>query len=208
MSIHLITRKPLPPTRLLLSCSPAPQKHPETGRENILMGCTRSLPILLWQNDHPAVPNVDQERGMSITQGKGILGNTMPVINLLCPFCSTRADSALVVGPPSTRWTEQCLHGYVRWCNADPSSSSKVEREESTFQVAEETRAEKCSTRWEMFVDTVQTLKIEIVWKVVPCWHSGSRQHCQFSIVWLLGSFFVYCFIFHLGQNLVGGRLI
>ena len=150
MSIHLITRKPLPPTRLLLSRSPAPQKHPETGRENILKGCTRSLPILLWQNDHPAVPNVDQERGMSITQGKGILGNTMPVISLLCPFCSTRADSALVVGPPSTRWTEQCLHGYV---------SGKVEREEPTFQVAEEARAEKGSTRWETLVDTAQTLE-------------------------------------------------
>lgn len=50
-------------------------------RQNILKGCTPSLPILLWQNDHPAVPNVDQEQEMSIAQGKGILGNTMPVIS-------------------------------------------------------------------------------------------------------------------------------
>lgn len=91
MSIHPITRKQLL-SRLLLSCFPATRKHRETGRENILRGCTQSLPILLWQNDHPAMPNVDQEREMSITQAKGILGNTMPAISremLLCPFCST-----------------------------------------------------------------------------------------------------------------------
>lgn len=62
MSIHLITRKQLPLSRLLLSCFSAPQKHPKTWRKNILKGCTQSLPILLWQNDHPAMPNVDQER--------------------------------------------------------------------------------------------------------------------------------------------------
>lgn len=91
MSIHPITRKQLL-SRLLVSCFPATRKHRETGRENILRGCTQSLPILLWQNDHPAMPNVDQEREMSITQAKGILGNTMPAISremLLCPFCST-----------------------------------------------------------------------------------------------------------------------
>lgn len=64
LSIHLITGKQLP---LSLDCCfsrfSAARKHPETWRgEHTEGGRTQSLPILPWQNDHPAMPNVDQER--------------------------------------------------------------------------------------------------------------------------------------------------
>lgn len=73
MSMNPVSGKRRPPRQSLLCWN--------IQRQNILKGCTQPLPVLLWQNDHPAMPNVDQEREISIAQGEGILGNTMPAIS-------------------------------------------------------------------------------------------------------------------------------
>lgn len=123
MSIHLITGKQLPLCRLLLSCFSASTETPRDLKGEHTEGLhtiSSNSPLAKWPPSHAKCGSAASE--MSITQAKGILGNTMPVIY---PFCSTWTDTAMVVNPLNTTRRKHFLYCYFWWCNANRAAKRK-----------------------------------------------------------------------------------